>query len=134
MGGGGGRGGGRGCCGGGVFTFEAENECTHISGVKPGYDRFGSIVVFGGKDMGGFEELVNFRDLCDVLGTEGALEDGEEGLVVHSFHDQGGVGLVAVWKGEVVDAYTPFMIVLFKGIDLDPEVEDGSVLGENLSL
>jgi hypothetical protein len=84
--------------------------------------------------MGGFEELMDFRDLGDVFGTEGSLKDGEEGLVVDGFHDQGGVGLVAVWEGEVVDAYTPFTIVLFKGIDLDPEVEDGSVFGENLSL
>ncbi len=84
--------------------------------------------------MGGFEELVDFWDLCDVFGTEGALEDGEEGLVVDGFHDQGGVGLVALWEGEVVDAYTPLTSVLFKGVDLDPEIEDGSVFGEDLSL
>jgi len=84
--------------------------------------------------VGGFKELVDFRDLCDVLGAEGALEDGEEGLVVYGFHDQGGVGLVAVREGEVVDAYTPLTIVLLEGVDLDPEVEDGPIFGENLSL
>ncbi len=66
----------------------------------------GLLSFFGGKDMGGFEELMDFRDLCDVFGTEGSLEDGEESLVVDGFHDQGGVGLVAVWEGEVVDAYS----------------------------
>ncbi len=90
---------GGGGCGGGKISLEAENEYTHVSGIKQGYDGLGSIVDFGGEGCGLF---TGFR------------------LPVVSPYDQGGVGFTAIPEREILDPCTSFMVLLFGGVYFDP--------------
>jgi len=112
----------------GIFLLEAENHCSHIAGIKTADNGLGAAIVFGGENMSCLQDVVKLGDLFEEALGLGSLQDGPEGLLVDSVHDQHGVRLVPIGEGKVVDADAPLAVVLLQGVHLIPHVHDGGIL------